>query len=139
MSRRTASSQTWTRGWAPIVRRREVPDLGQAGDPRPGPAGRLVLGKVDLDAQGLGQRDRVDVDQDAVVAVGLDGSDEARGDRRRVLAEAALGEARLPGGHQEVMEHDRDPVGTAAFERRTDALITVHSCPPGRPDPALPG
>jgi hypothetical protein len=36
------------------------------------------------------------------------------------------------------VEHDRDPVGRAAFERGADALMTVHSCPPGRAVPVLP-
>ncbi len=77
---------------------------------------------IDRDAQGLGHRDRVDVDEDPVVAVGLHGADEALGDRRRVLAEAALRESRLARGHQEIVEHDRDAVGTAAAEGGADAL-----------------
>ena len=116
---------------------------GQVGQATAVEARRLVLGVIHRDADRFGEGGGVHVHQHAIVAVGFYGADERLGDPFRAFPVLALGEAGLAGGHQEIVQHDRNAVRPVAPEGGGDALVSVHgvgrsllpeSCPAGGPD-----
>jgi len=109
------------------VGRGEVGDRGQVGQASPGGSARAHLRANDRHAKGFGQRRRVDVNQHAVVVVGLDGPDETGRNRRGILPEPAL--RSLPASRAASGSCGASPArrsGHSPGERRGDALPAVH-------------
>jgi hypothetical protein len=117
----------------------QVADFVERAEEGASRAGRQVVGHVHGDPGRAGQGDGVDIDHDAVVAIGLDGPDKALGDGPAVPAEAAHGHPVLAGRQHEIVQHDRHMVRPFPPQRRQDPLPSVHGRPPSvLPAPAAP-